>query len=200
MYTEDQLKTNLKMVDTEGGGIRKMFNIQAKRYFPLPDYDMSDNRVAVTITGKVLDMEYARILARNTDFSLEDIVLLDKVQKHKELSDAELKYLRKNNLVEGRKGNVHLSKSVAQKTGQKSRYIKVAGFDKQYYKDLIYQCITTHDSMSRAEIDELLFDKLSDSLDDTQKKNKIMNLIQEMRRNKKIKNIGTRESSKWILS
>ncbi|MCK5119614.1 MAG: putative DNA binding domain-containing protein, partial [Candidatus Latescibacteria bacterium] len=48
---------NLKMVDTAGGGIRKMFNFQRKRFFPLPDYDLSEKRVKVTITGKVLDID-----------------------------------------------------------------------------------------------------------------------------------------------
>lgn len=191
---------NLKMVDTEGGGIRKMFNIQARRYFPLPDYDISDGRVAVTIVGKVIDMEYARLLAQHNDLTLLDIILLDKVQKKASITDEELKYLRSNKLVEGRKGNVHLSKVVAQSTGQKGRYTKVVGFDKKYYLDLILQAIKTHEAMSRAEIDELLFDKLSDSLDELQKKNKIMNMIQELRRNGKIRNEGTRENSKWVLS
>jgi len=124
---------------------------------------------------------------------------LDKVQKKAPVTDEELKYLRKNNLVEGRKGNIYLSKVVAQKTGQKGRYTKVAGFSKQYYIDLVIQAIRTHGSMSRSEIDELLFDKLSDNLDELQKKNKIMNLIQEMRRNGEIHNEGTRELSKWCF-
>ena len=172
------------MVDTEGGGIRRMFNIQAKRYFPLPEYEISEGRVAVTIVGKVLDMEYARILARNLDFSLDDIVLLDKVQKHKSLTESELKYLRKNNLVEGRKGNIYLSKSVAQKTGQKSRYTKAKGFNNNYYLDLIIEAIKDHGSVTRKEIDDLLWDKLPEILDDDQKKHKVMNLIAQLREKK----------------
>lgn len=38
---------NLKMVDTAGGGIRKLFLFQKQRFFPMPDYDFSDNRVKV---------------------------------------------------------------------------------------------------------------------------------------------------------
>jgi ATP-dependent DNA helicase RecG len=41
---------NLKMVDTAGGGIRKLFLFQKARFFPLPDYDISDNRVKLTLT------------------------------------------------------------------------------------------------------------------------------------------------------
>ena len=191
---------NLKMVDTEGGGIRKMFNIQAKRYFPLPDYDIDNSRVQVDLVGKVLDMEYARILARSEDLSLNDIILLDKVQKKKPLTDEELKYLRKNSLIEGRKGNIYLSKKVAQKTGQKDRYSKVSGFDKQYYLDLVCKAIEEHESMTRKEVDALLWNKLPESLNEDQKKNKVMNLIRELRVNGKIINMGTTHKPSWRLN
>ena len=32
---------NLKMIDTLGGGIKKMFLLQRQRYFPMPDYDLA---------------------------------------------------------------------------------------------------------------------------------------------------------------
>jgi ATP-dependent DNA helicase RecG len=34
---------NLNMIDAIGSGIRRMFNIQRKKFFPLPDYEFSDN-------------------------------------------------------------------------------------------------------------------------------------------------------------
>lgn len=66
---------NLKMVDTAGGGIKKIFNFQRERYFPLPDYDLSDDRVKVSISGKILDMNYARLLAQNKDLTLDEIIM-----------------------------------------------------------------------------------------------------------------------------
>lgn len=36
---------NLKMVDTAGGGIKKIFNFQRERFFPMPDYDLSGGKV-----------------------------------------------------------------------------------------------------------------------------------------------------------
>lgn len=62
---------NLKMVDTAGGGIKKIVNYQRERYFPMPDYDLSGGKVKVTISGKILDMEYAHLLARNKDLTWE---------------------------------------------------------------------------------------------------------------------------------
>ncbi len=44
----------LKMVDTIGSGIRKMYNYQRQRLFPLLDCNLANNRVEVTITGKIL--------------------------------------------------------------------------------------------------------------------------------------------------
>jgi len=193
---------NLNMVDTEGGGIRRMFNIQAKRFFPLPEYDIADGRVSVSLIGKVLDEDYASILARNQDLSLIDIILLDKLQKNKEyeLNEIQIKYLRKKGLVEGRKGKLHISKAVAQKTGQKGKYSNLSGFDKSYYKDLIVKALSEHKSMTRTEIDDMILDKLPESLKDAQRTNMVMNLIQELRREGKITNTGSRSRSKWVLS
>ena len=43
---------NLNMIDTQGGGIKRMFQAQIRRYFPLPDYDLSNyERVIVKIPG-----------------------------------------------------------------------------------------------------------------------------------------------------
>jgi len=191
---------NLNMVDTEGGGIRKMFGIQAKKYFPLPEYNLGGSRTSVTLTGKVLDMGYANLLARNKDLTLTDIILLDKIQKSQEdlLSDIDIKYLRMKMLVEGRKGRLYLSKSVAQKTGQKARYSNLSGLDKEHYKTLILKSIEVHGSMLRKEIDELIMDKLPDAYKDDQRKNLVMNLIQELRKEGKIKNNGSRTKSNWV--
>ena len=65
-YTPLQLANamvNLNMIDTIGSGIKRLFNIQRNKFFPLPEYDLSDHKVKVTITGKVLDLNYARKLA-----------------------------------------------------------------------------------------------------------------------------------------
>ena len=72
---------DFNMIDTVSRGIKKMFNEQWRRHFPMPDYDLSNSRVVLTLTGKVLNIDYARMLARHQDLSLPDIVALDRVQK-----------------------------------------------------------------------------------------------------------------------
>jgi len=191
---------NLKMVDTAGGGIRKMFTFQRQRFFPMPDYDLSHEKVKLTITGKILDLEYARLLARDPDLILDEIILLDKVQKHKPLTDSEEKHLRIKGLIEGRKPNYFISLKVAQKTGQKAIYSKNKAFDKDYYLNLIMKAITQHGNMERKDVDELLWSKLPEWMDEKQKKNKIKNLLSELRISGKIKNDGTDTKPKWINS
>jgi ATP-dependent DNA helicase RecG len=190
---------NLKMVDTAGGGIKKIFNFQRVRFFPMPDYDLSDDKVKVSISGKILDLEYARLLAQNKDLTLEEIMMLDKVQKKRVLSEFEAKVLKGKKLIEGRKPNYFIGINVAQKTNQKASYSKNKAFDKSYYLDLIIKAIKEHKELNRSEIDELLWMKLPDWMTDKQKKTKVGNLLTELRKKDKILNIGTFRDSKWEL-
>jgi ATP-dependent DNA helicase RecG len=190
---------NLKMVDTAGGGIRKLFLFQKDRFFPLPDYDISNNRVQLTLTGKVVNMDYARSLASNGDLTLIDIMALDKVQKKQTLSEDEEKRLKAKSLIEGRKPNFYIAKPIAQTTGQKASYSKNKAFDKQYYIDLICKAIKEHGSLTRKDINELLWNKLPDWMDDNQRRNKVTNLITECRQSQKIVNSGTDGQPKWVL-
>ena len=190
---------NLKMVDTAGGGIRKLFMFQRQRFFPMPDYDLSGNRVQLTLTGKVLDMDYARLLARDGGLALPDIIALDKVQKRQALNADEERRLKSGGLIEGRKPNYFIAKSLAQQTGQKASYSKNLAFDKQYYLDLICKAVKEHGSLARKDIDELLWNKLPEWMDDKQRRIKVGNLIAELRRKKHIVNQGSDTRPFWAL-
>jgi ATP-dependent DNA helicase RecG len=190
---------NLKMVDTAGGGIRKLFMFQRQRFFPMPDYDLSDNRVVLTLTGKVLDIDYARLLARDGGLTLQDIMALDKVQKRLALTADEEKLLKAKALIEGRKPNFFVAKTLAQQTGQKARYSKNLAFDKQYYLDLICKALKEHGVLARKDIDELLWNKLPDWMDDKQRKAKVGNLLSELRQSQKIVNAGSFAYPSWTL-
>ncbi len=190
---------NFKMVDTIGSGIRRMFTFQRNRFFPMPEYDFSSGKVKVTITGKVLDMDYAKVLAQNPQLSLEEIVMLDSVQKNKELLPDEVLLLKSKGLIEGKKPHYFISAKVAQTTNQKAAYTKHKAFSKQQYFDWIIQGLKDHPSLSRKDIEELLIRHLSDLYSEKQKKSKITNLLTELRKKGIIKNTGTDLNSKWIL-
>lgn len=190
---------NLKMVDTAGGGIRKIFNYQKERFFPLPEYDISNEKVALTLTGKILNSEYANLLAHTKTLTLRDVIALDKVQKRKSLTEEEEKSLKSKKLIEGRKPNYFISKIIAQKIGQKATYSKNKGFENEYYKDLLLKALEEHGAMSRKEIDELLQDKLPDIMDTVQKNNRIRNLLTLLRSQNIIENTGSQKSPLWRL-
>jgi ATP-dependent DNA helicase RecG len=190
---------NLKMVDTVGGGIKKMFDFQRERFFPMPEYVLTKDKVKVTVIGKVLDMEFAKVLARNPNLTLEQIIMLDKVQKRKNITDIEAKHLKSFGLIEGRKPNYIISAKVAQGTGQKATYTKNKPFDKTYYLDFIEKAIREHGYVERNDVDKLLWNKLPDLMNDKQKKIKINNLLSELRKKHRIRNAGTDAKPKWIL-
>ena len=175
------------MIDSIGSGIKRMFQVQRERYFPMPDFDLSANKVKVTLTGKVLDLDYARLLARNPELSLDEIILLDKVQKKKELSEIAVRLLKGKHLIEGRKPNFHISVSVAEKTAQKADYILSKGIDDDYYKKLIDEYLKKFVKAKRADIEKVLKNKLPDVLTDEQKKHKVKNLLQAMKSEHRIK-------------
>lgn len=190
----------LKMVDTIGSGIRKMYNFQRKRLFPVPLYQISDDRVSVTITGKIIDTNYARILVRNPHLSLVDIELLNRVQMQRELNNEEVTYLRKKHLVEGRKPNLYLSKGVAQTTGQKVAYSKHKGLNSKACEDLLLESLHDHKSLTKEEIVNLLWKVLPDVLSDAQKSNKVNNMLTKLRQKNKIYCISRGRKSIWYLA
>ena len=192
---------NLNMIDTIGSGIRKMFVIQKNKFFPLPEYDFSNGKVTVQITGKVMDINYARKLIQFPDLSLRDIMLLDKVAKKKSISEAEARELKSRKLIEGRKPNFYISSHIATATGEKASYIKQRGFKDEHYKKLILEYISKYGKASKSEIDKLLLDILPGVLDDKQKANKIRNIVYSMsKRDKTIENQGTTRYPEWKLS
>lgn len=195
-----QAMAELGMIDTMGYGIHDMFEGQRRRFFPLPNYDLSDpEQVKVTIFGQIIDVAYSRLLIQKTDLSLPVIMGLDRVQKGLPIDGELLKLLRKEKLVEGRKNRLHVAATVAEATASKADYTKMRSFDDAHYERLIREYLEKFGSASRKEINDLLLDKLSDAMDEQQKLNKIHNLLTKLRKSSVIENIGSRGQSSWVL-
>lgn len=172
---------NLQMIDTIGSGIKRVFTLQRNRFFPMPDYDLSDpRRVRVHLSGKILDENYTRLLISKTDLRLMDIIALDKVQKKKGLSEDEFSRLKRLKLIEGRRPNLFVAAHVAVATQSRADYIRHRAFDKDHYKNMVLSLLKEFGPSTRKEIDRLLTGKLPDILTPQQKENKIRNLLQEM--------------------
>ena len=194
----------LRMIDQVGSGIRRMFQTQRDRFFPLPDYHFDENefgrpRVEVVIPGRILDVKYTQLLMKRTDLDLRLVLLLDRVQKRLPLSPDEVRQLRGLNLIEGRSPNLFVSAKVAALTEQKATYIRNRGLDDDYYQQLVLGYLDKYKQALRSDLDDLLTPKLPDVLDAAQKRHKIKNLLQALRRQGRIHPDGPRSSAVWKL-
>lgn len=192
---------NFNMIDTQSMGIRKVYRIQKEKYFPMPDYDFSvGNQVSVTVYGKVLDENYCKVLFEHPNYDLQTVFLIDQVQKHRKITNEQVKYLRKLNIIEGRIPNIYLSAEVAISLNKKEQYVKNKGFDDAFYKELIIEYLKKFESGTREDFRKLLLEKLPDSLDDKQKENKIKNILYAMRKRGTIEKVGNASKyTKWKL-
>lgn len=175
---------NLGMIETQGGGIRKLYLQQQKRCFPMPDYSFEENYVKVEIVGNVIDENFARIIMKNNDLSLVEVMALDKVQKRKELSDYEIKLLKDRKLIEGRKPNFYISAEIVKNTADSklmASYIRNRAFDDDVYKQQILAYLEKYGKANRKQLQELIGKHLPDILNEVKKSNKVKNILQSMR-------------------
>jgi ATP-dependent DNA helicase RecG len=196
-----QAMTELNMIDTMGYGIHSIYKRQAQRYFPLPDYDLSQpNAVKLTLYGGVVDPAYSRMLIQKTDLPLADVLALDRVQKKLPIPDEWAIRLRHGKLIEGRKPNYFVSAEVAKVTANKADYIRTRAQDDEFYAKLLTDYLTKFEEANRAEINRLLLDKLSDALPHEKKLVKINNLLTKLRRKGVIFNAGVTKVPRWRLA
>jgi ATP-dependent DNA helicase RecG len=191
----------LNMIDTIGSGIKRMFRKQRDRNFPMPDYDIDEKGVVVrvTIPGRVIDERYTRMLIKQRELTLMDVIALDKVQKGYPLTAEERKVLRGKKLIEGRSPNLYVSESVAADTNSRADYIRKRSFNRGYFKSLVIAYLKTYPEAKRVEIEDLLLDKVSDNLNEEQKHHFIRDLLQEMRKEGTIMPVGKTKAAKWVL-
>ena len=191
---------NLNMIDTVGSGIRRVYNIQKEKFFPLPDYDLNDdNRVKVTLYGKIIDENYSKILFEKTNLDIDKVMLLDRVQKSYPITKEQSDYLKKDNLVEGRYPNIYISSDIAKITDDKENYIYNTGLENEFYKNLIIKYISEYGQASRKEIINLLKDKLPSSLNEKTKISRIRYLLDLLKKEEKIYNDNKSGHSCWKL-
>lgn len=190
---------HLRMIDTMGFGIREvMWKGQARRYFPLPDFDLSEpGHVVLRLPGRFIDENYSRVLLTHADLAWPEVLALDAIQKGLLAEEDVVQTLRQQGLIEGRKPNFHVAAEIAAVTGEKADYIKHRAFDDQYYCDLIVEYLRKFGSGKRADFHRLLSDKFSDLLNDKQRIQKIHNLLQRLRKEKRIVADGKTRAGTW---
>ncbi len=191
---------NLNMIDTVGSGIRRVYDIQKKKFFPMPDYDLSENnRVKVILYGKIIDEKYSKILFEKTNLDIDEVMLLDRVQKGFEITKEQSDYLRKDNLIEGRYPNIYISSDIAKITNKEKDYIDNKGLDNTYYKDYILTYIEKFGRATREDINKLIYPKLPINMSEKNKNNRVRYIISQLRQENKIENEGSLTKSSWVI-
>lgn len=192
---------NLYMIDSNAIGIPTMFRIQQEKFFPLPSYDLSVlNRVKVTVYGKILDQNYTKLLNSDRSLNLHTVFLLDKVQKKETITREQYMYLKRAGLAEGRYPNIYVSYSVAEEIGQKSEYIRNRGLEDEKCKEFILKALEKSGKLKNVELMEIIQDILPNILTMEQKRKKLSNLLQSMKKkDQTIDSEGKTSKTVWFL-
>ena len=132
---------DFNMIDTVSRGIKKMFNEQWRRHFPMPDYDIdAENRkVSVRIYGNEINEQYTNLLKTNKSLTLWDCISLDSIQKGRSIHEEIAQNLLRRGLIEGETPNYTISLGIAKATRQLQDYTKQKGLDKEKIKQMVLQ-------------------------------------------------------------
>lgn len=132
---------DFNMIDTVSRGIKKMFNEQWCRHFPMPDYeiDAKNRKVSVRIYGNEINEQYTNLLKTNKSLTLWDCISLDAIQKGRTIHEDIAQDLLNRGLIEGEAPNYTISLGIAKATRQLQGYTKQKGLDKEKIKQMILQ-------------------------------------------------------------
>ena len=132
---------DFNMIDTVSRGIKKMFNEQWRRHFPMPDYeiDAKNRKVSVRIYGNEINKRYTNLLKTNNSLTLWDCISLDAVQKGRTIHEDVAQDLLNRGLIEGEAPNYTISLGIAKATRQLQGYTRQKGLDKEKIKQMILQ-------------------------------------------------------------
>lgn len=193
---------NFNMIDTVGRGIKKIFAEQRNRYFPMPDYDIDNNKrsVGVTIYGKMLDEKYSSLLKSDTSLTLKECILLDAIQKHRPVTKDTIKHLKEKGLIEGRSPNYTISLSVAKLTHQVGHYTQVTGLAQNSIQKLALQLAFNAGDMGFRRMDayEALQHALPASSTHDEKLRKVGRLLGKMAEEGLI--VKSESGKQWIIT
>ena len=190
---------NFNMIDIVGRGIRKIFNQQWERRFPMPDYeiDAAKKEVAVRLYGNAINEKYTKLLKENKELSFEDCLLLDAVQKGHQLNEVDAQNLLSRGLIEVQDDQYYISLDVARKTKQVPEYTKSKGLEKQKLIQMILQYLKNagEEGSKRDGIYEYLKDVLPSNKTEEQRLRALGDLLKAMKNDELIVTDGRN----WFL-
>lgn len=179
-----QAMVHFNMIDTVSRGIKKMFTEQWQRRFPMPDYEIDNDKqqVAVRIYGTSIDERYTNMLKNNDSLTLWDCISLDAIQKGHRIDESVAQDMIQRGLIEGEAPNYRISLTVAKKTKQLSGYTRVVGLERDKIKHMVLQYIQNSgsDGAKRSDIMEYLAGTLPSRNTPEQNSMFVSNILREM--------------------
>ena len=176
---------DFNMIDTVSRGIKKMFNEQCRRHFPMPDYeiDSEKKKVVVRIYGTEINKQYTQLLKNDNTLSLWDCISLDAVQKGRTIHEDVAKDLLGRGLIEGDTPNYNISLGLAKVTQQLPTYTKTKGLDKAKLRKMILQYLQNagEEGAKRDSIYEYLKDVLPANKTEEQQLRSLGDLLKVMK-------------------
>lgn len=177
---------HFNMIDTVSRGIKKMFTEQMERRFPMPDYEIDNEKkeVAVRIYGNAINERYTQLLKDNDTLTLHDCISLDAIQKGHRIDEEIAQDLMKRGLIEGEAPNYTISLGVAKASKQLPGYTRVRGLERDKLKQMILQYIQNagSDGAKRDAILEYLQGTLPSRNTYEQNETLIYHLLSELRK------------------
>lgn len=177
---------HFNMIDTVSRGIKKMFTEQMERRFPMPDYEIDNEKkeVAVRIYGNAINERYTKLLKDNNTLTLHDCISLDAIQKGHRIDEEIAQDLMKRGLIEGEAPNYTISLGVAKASKQLPGYTRVRGLERDKLKQMILQYIQNagSDGAKRDAILEYLQGTLPSRNTYEQNETLIYHLLSELRK------------------
>ena len=175
---------HFNMIDTVSRGIKKMFTEQMERRFPMPDYEIDNEKkeVAVRIYGNAINERYTKLLKDNDNLTLHDCISLDAIQKGHRIDEEIATDLLKRGLIEGEAPNYTISLGVAKASKQLPGYTRVRGLERDKIKHMILQYIQNAgtDGAKRDAILEYLQGTLPSRNTKEQNQRVLGNILSEM--------------------
>lgn len=192
------------LVERSGQGANRMFEESIKEGKPQPSFVGTDEyQVALTLMGEVQNPDLLRFFEklgqeRLSSFTTEDLLILDAIQRDEQIVDAlkpRLAHLANEGIIErvggrGRGSRFILSRSLYSLMGKRGVYTRERGLDRDTNKALLLKHIEQNvdDGSVYQDLQQVL---------PSLTRHQIQKLLQELKREKKIRVGGTRRHARW---
>lgn len=168
------------LAERTGRGIDRIFEGMLRYGRPAPDYSMSDFYSVVLLMSRAdadtsfLEMILAHEARTGAPMPIDSLIILSRLRQERRLTTTDLaastqkpetatratiEKLVEAGMIEaqgaGRGRSYMLSAKVYKKTGQKTAYVRQAGFDPIQQEQMVLTYIDKHESIRRAEVMEL---------------------------------------------